>query len=119
MSQFINILAGVDKGRFSVELDESIREATEAAVKNNGKAELKLTVKIAPMGTDGVVTVDVDLKKKIPAPKKSKPIFFVTDEFQLTRENPKQPELPFKVADGGLANPVLDPEQRVPVAANQ
>lgn len=65
-----------------------------AAVRETGKAgsiSLKIDIKPIP-GTDGrTLTVTDTVAAKLPKTERPKSIFFVTDDFNLSRTDPRQP----------------------------
>ncbi|HZT29220.1 MAG TPA: hypothetical protein VFA33_05020 [Bryobacteraceae bacterium] len=91
----------IDKGVTVAELGEALRNLT-AAVREVGKSgTLTLTIKVAPAskGATDVVTVQSQVKTKLPEPDRRVAIFYVTDDNRLVRNDPKQEMLPLRVVD--------------------
>ncbi len=67
------------------------------AVEETGKAgQLVLTMKIKPNG-EGAVTINSDVKAKVPEPAVGDAIFFVSDG-NLVRRNPRQGDIEDEIA---------------------
>jgi hypothetical protein len=70
-----------------------------AAVKDHGKGgSLVLTIKVDPVGKgdERQVMVTDNVVLKAPSGKRPTSIFFVDDDGNLTRKDPRQPELPLR-----------------------
>jgi hypothetical protein len=70
-----------------------------AAVKDHGKAgSLTLTISVAPVGAGAERQVMVTDRVALKAPTGKRPtsMFFVDDDGNLTRKDPRQPELPLR-----------------------
>ena len=80
-------------GDLAREIDEAIREATEAARATNKSATVNVKVKIRPKSHNQIIVRD-DLKIVLPEPEKEDTTLFVTDNNELSRRDPRQPKLP-------------------------
>lgn len=80
------------------ELSQGLHTLLEA-VRDNGKAgSLTLTIKVSPVGRGDerqVIVTDAVVVKK-PAGKRPESFFFLDDDGNLTRKDPRQPELPLR-----------------------
>ncbi|WEH40760.1 hypothetical protein [Streptomyces sp. AM 2-1-1] len=82
-------------GQLHTELSTRLQELIEA-VRETGKAgSLSLKIDIKPIaGTDGrTLTVTDTVATKVPKTERPKSIFFVTDDNNLSRSDPRQPVL--------------------------
>ncbi|MFD8970499.1 hypothetical protein ACFV0C_36855 [Streptomyces sp. NPDC059568] len=90
---FAVFLQEQSSGTLHAELSERLHDLIEA-VRETGKAgslALKIDVKPIP-GTDGrTLTVTDTVAAKLPKTERPKSIFFVTDDGNLSRTDPRQP----------------------------
>jgi hypothetical protein len=76
-----------------------------AAVQQHGKSgSLTLEVKVAPGEAPGTLVVRDVLKAKLPEAEKSASLFFADDHGNLSRRDPRQPELPLRPAPAPSAS---------------
>jgi len=93
-----------DHGNTHDELSVALQDLV-AAVTKHGKAgslTLKLTVKPAAKGMEHVLSVMDQITVKAPAGERAERIFYSDEHGNLTRRDPRQPELPgMRALDGG------------------
>lgn len=95
MSDIGQTLRSLRNGRAEEEFLESLRSLVEA-VRLTGKAgsvALVLKVKPASRGDTEVLQVEDAITLKLPQPERGQTIMFATDDNQLQRQDPRQPEL--------------------------
>lgn len=104
------LLQAIGEGTFhaecSEELHQMVRKLEQHAYdfsKAKGTITIALTVDI---DREGVVTIDPDVKVKVPKPARKKGRFWVTPGGNLSPENPKQQKLPLR--DVGASAPLRD-----------
>jgi hypothetical protein len=98
---FQETILQINNGAVVGELSEALREVV-AAVRATGKsASITLTLRIAPAskGITDVLTVESQVKTKLPEPDRGITIFYATDDNNLVRNDPNQPMLPLRVVD--------------------
>jgi hypothetical protein len=83
------------RGATHTELSEVLNTVTAAVIEHNKIGEITLKVKIKP-GGDGMVIVEDEIKSKIPEPGRAANIYFVDDDANLQREDPRQTRLPLR-----------------------
>ena len=75
-------------------------------VRNTGKAgELKLTIKVklaSRADTDKVIVTD-DVKLTLPKTERSQDFFWLTEDGEVSRNHPRQHDLPLREAQGTTA----------------
>jgi hypothetical protein len=102
---FVNIITALDRGGVISDLDDLMREATRSAQTAGAKSKVTLELTIAPNGTGVGDTplFKVEAKTKVSAPQapRQPSNFFVDDDGNLSRRNPRQEELKFEARDGG------------------
>jgi hypothetical protein len=102
---FVNIVTALDRGAVIADLDDLMREATRSAQNAASKSKVTLELTIIPNGTGAGDTplFKVEAKCKITAPQTSRQPsnFFVDDDGNLSRRNPRQDEIKFEARDGG------------------
>lgn len=98
-TSFLRALQLYNKGEKLNEASAALRKVNEAvnAVGKGGSVTIKLDIK--PSGN--AVMFGVDVSYSLPKLKASPAIFFLDENFNLTRKDPDQEELNLRVADGG------------------
>jgi hypothetical protein len=94
-------LLQMNNGATVAEMAAALEKAV-AAVRLTGKsAAITLTLKLSPAskGITDVLTVESQVKTRLPEPDRGITIFYATDDNQLVRNDPKQPMLPLRVVD--------------------
>jgi hypothetical protein len=92
---FCQILGDIRNGGAVDELTDNLRELVEA-VRDTGRAgKLTLTIAVKPAssGDTHVLTVEDQIKITKPLEKKGAAVFFANTNNDLTRNDPRQPEL--------------------------
>lgn len=98
---FADFLAEHNNGAGHNLAGEKLHELV-AAVRDTGKkGSLTLTLSIEAMDEDTLVTV-IDVATKVPKPPSKAAVFFVTDDGNLSRSDPKQTHLPLREVPGGV-----------------
>lgn len=82
-------------GEFIDELDSALRKVTDA-VADHGKSG-SVTIKLTVSSSGRSLEIADDIAVKTGKPAKGSTIFFRDREGQLTRDDPKQTELPFRI----------------------
>lgn len=102
---FADYLREIDKGKLHAELSTRFQELVEAVaqVGKGGAVTLKLSVKPASNLDAEVLTVAGSVKLAAPEPQRSATIFFVDDDFNLSRRDPRQGDIEdsLRGIDGG------------------
>lgn len=100
---FFETLRDVRGGAVLDDLAEKMQELVHAVQVCNAAGSLTLTLEVKPMkgSTEAVVVTD-GIKAKVPQIKSSGTVMFPTPEGNLSRQHPKQPDLPgLSLAAGG------------------
>lgn len=92
MNNAIAAISSIDKGRAISELQEAITGTAKAVMEFGAKGEVTLKLIVRPTGEG--VEFEVKISVKQPKAEIRKANFFVTEEGELSREDPNQPELP-------------------------
>jgi hypothetical protein len=96
---FAAVLTELAKGQIHERASELLHELVQAVIEHEKKGSITVKIEVAPIAKHDtsvlVVTGDVESR-----PPKTPPAnaFFVDDTGNLSRRDPKQPELPFQVA---------------------
>lgn len=94
------------KGELHQELSEGLAELVAAVMEQEKPGTLTLQLKVSPAGDGEQVHVVDKVKVAAPQPDNKPSIFFATAEGNLSRRNPRQPELPLrKVPSAGDVEP--------------
>ena len=100
------ILQGYQSGLVLDEMGAAIRAVTEAALLAGkaGKVLLELTFAVS----GNAIAVTPKVTTKIPKPEPQAAIFFYDDDYNLTRDDPRQIKLPLRVVEGteGASEPI-------------
>jgi hypothetical protein len=89
---FVEFLHEQRRGATHVELSDGLNKVTEAVVEHGKVGTITLTVKARPGGDDMVIVED-EIKLKIPEPGRAANIYYVDDDANLQREDPRQQRL--------------------------
>jgi hypothetical protein len=82
-------------GALHAEVSDALNELVQAVVGIGRAGSLTVTINIKPAGsTHEQVFVGDDVKLKLPSPDREEAICFVDADANLTRRDPRQPELP-------------------------
>lgn len=93
-----------EHGNTHDDLSVALQELVVAVAKHgkSGTLMLKLTVKPAAKGMEHVLSVMDQITVKAPAGERAERIFYSDEHGNLTRRDPRQPELPgMRALDGG------------------
>lgn len=97
---FGTFIAEVEDGELHADLSRQLQtliaELHEGRAVGQARATGKLTVTFDFILADGVVEVRADIVSKTPKRPRGRSIFWVTPENNLSRRNPRQPDLPFR-----------------------
>ena len=97
---FSQFLLEQRNGSLHGELSDTLRELVEAVVQHGKPGALTLTVKVSPTKSYGQYEVVDEVKVKAPEPDRGASLFFADDRGNLSRSNPRQPELPLREVPG-------------------
>lgn len=95
MRAFIDTLKDIRDGELAAELPGKVQQLVEAvqATQKGGKLVITLSLKHTKKG--GVLLLEDDVKLTLPEPDKdTTTVFFITEESDLSRRDPRQPKLP-------------------------
>lgn len=93
--RFTDTLADIRNGDVIAELTEQLRDLV-ARVRETGRPgalTLTLKVKNVSKGLGGALTVEDDIKVKLPVAEKGTTVLYATEDGQLQRNDPRQPSL--------------------------
>jgi len=99
---FADVLARLQRGKTHRELSAAMQQLTEAVVATGRAGSLTLTIKVTKGKAGHMVELDDSVKVKLPEAERETSLFFVTDDHNLVRDDPRQLELPVgpvRVAD--------------------
>jgi hypothetical protein len=94
---FADVLRELDKGRLHAELSAQLQDVIAAVVDTRKPGSVSVTLKVSPDRADGMVRVAAGRTAKVPQ-RDRESLFYVTDDHNLSRDNPIQPTLPLQVA---------------------
>lgn len=105
---FAVALQQIDDGCFHAELSETLQETLgtleQHADKFGGDAKGTITVTLAlKVSSNGVVNVAGDVKTKLPKAPRAGSVFWLTKGNNLSPSNPRQQQLPLRVAPAPAA----------------
>lgn len=92
---FIDTLRDLESGHLLDELTSMQHDLLDAIRLTNKQGELTIKLTYKPDGA-GQMTVKADIKAKEPALARGTSLFFMTPEGNLTRKDPRQPDLPLR-----------------------
>lgn len=100
--EFASVLLDIGGGRLHARLSDQIAEITRAVTETGKKGvlTLKIEVKPLPKAANGTLVVTGTSKAQAPESDEDSPTsVFFADGGNLTRNDPKQPTLPFREAN--------------------
>lgn len=83
------------QGGLHAELSDALAEIGRAVGEHDKASELTLKIRVAPNGANTVIVTD-DLKVKTPEAARPASLFFTDSRGNLSRRDPRQPELPLR-----------------------
>jgi hypothetical protein len=98
---FPKSLFEIDNGATVAEFAAALH-SLNTAVREVGKAgEVSLTISVTPAskGNTDVVMVRTKVKAKLPEATRRQTVFYLDDENELVRNDPKQQSLPLRIVD--------------------
>jgi hypothetical protein len=97
---FGTFIAEVEDGELHADLSRQLQvliaELHEGRAVGQARVVGRLTVSFDFVLADGMVEVRADIVSKTPKRPRGRSIFWATPENNLTRRNPRQPDLPFR-----------------------
>ncbi len=81
-------------GALHGELGEAIAEVSRAVLDHEKPGSVTLTIKFKPSKVDGALLIEDDIKAKVPEPERGAALWFPDQHGNLSRRDPRQPELP-------------------------
>lgn len=93
---FLDTIRTARSGRAANELGEALRKLVQQVEQRMGAGELIISLKLKPNGHGQVVMTDTYKVKAPTEPTGGSSIWFVDSENGLRRDDPQQPNLPFK-----------------------
>lgn len=101
---FTQFIAEQRRGALHTELSDQLAELVHACLETGKKGKLALTISVAPIkDADGTVSITDDVKLTAPKPDAKPSIFFTDEQGNLSRQDPRQVELPLREVPGGRA----------------
>lgn len=94
MNAFLSTFADLEKGKAASDISDALTELVAACKDVGKKGELSIKLTLRP-GGDDTVRFAVEFNAKTPKRDRKETTFFVTEDNQLTRDNPKQAEIEF------------------------
>lgn len=91
---FAGWLQELRRGALHDEVSVALNDVVEAVQMYRKPGSITLTFNIKPVGAKDNVMVSDDVKVKLPGPDRPEALFFVDEEFNLTRSDPRQMEIP-------------------------
>ena len=94
------------QGALHGELSEQLSELVSAVLEHNKAGTLTIKISVAPTKDGSTVFVSDDVKASVPTADRGGSIMFADDEGNLSRNNPRQMELPMRVIETVDEQPV-------------
>lgn len=99
---FADVLTSLRRGKTHRELSDAMQELSLAVIETHRAGTITLTIKVSKSKASGMVEIDDTVKVKLPEPDRSSSMFFVTDDGNLSKDDPRQLSLdvgPVRVVD--------------------
>jgi hypothetical protein len=99
---FAAVLQEHRNGGLHSELSERLAEVVSAVRQLGKPGAVTVTLTLKPAdGQGNAVVVTDEIKTKVPQPERPSGLFFADDHGNLSRRDPRQPELPLRQVRGG------------------
>lgn len=98
---FAQLLQEQRKGVLHTELSEQLQELVTAVVEHDKAGTLTIQLTVAPGPEEGTVRVLDKATLKAPEAEKKPSVFWPDEQGNLSRRDPRQPELPLRGVAGG------------------
>lgn len=93
------------RGALQTELSEALADLVRACVETGKKGKIQLEIAVAPTkDADGTVYITDQVKLSAPRPDARPSMFFTDENGNVSRTNPRQPELPLRPVAGGRSD---------------
>lgn len=105
--QFVQFAAEQRRGAMNADLSDALAELVQTITEVGGKAKGSLTLKLdVSLNKDGYsVTVSDEIVLKLPKKETPSSLFFFDEHGNVSRNNPRQQELPLRAVDSdGVIN---------------
>lgn len=102
---FTDVLGEIRNGDLLVELTSEVYKVMRAVMETRKAGGIKLAVTITPTGK-GFVTVTAAWDSKIPEHDKEATTFFVSEDYSLHRDDPRQERLPLRAVETDTDKPI-------------
>lgn len=106
---FAQLLQVAEDGALLSDLSDEVREAMlqlQACEMQGGKPKAKITLTLGVRLDRGLVEVEGDFAVKVPKLRRGRTILHLTPSGDLSRVDPRQPQLPFRDANAGQAGQI-------------
>lgn len=90
---FTHLLPELQKGRVNDEITQKLAEVAQAVIDTGKKGSVTLTLNVEPTGDGAAVKVKDALKAVVPEPDRRATLFFVGDDGELSRSDPRQTDI--------------------------
>lgn len=108
---FGKTLADLSRGAALTECSEALQSIVKAVKETGLKGVLTLKINVELSKDEDTVQLTPEITAKIPKQPIKATIFFATDDFVLTREDPRQHEMQFGVVEGGKIQDAIEKNQ--------
>lgn len=103
---FVQVLQDQRNGALATALTDAYAGLIQAAMDHEKKGTLTLTITVSPQKDGESVLVSDRLVVKAPQATPRPSVFFAGPDGSLTRENPRQPRLPMRIAEAAEDGPM-------------
>jgi hypothetical protein len=100
---FTEVIAEYGNGRLLERLSAELAEVARAVGETNLKGTVTLKLSVEPSG-EGAYTLNADVTAKVPKRGVGQAIFYADQSGNLSRRDPRQPELPLRTVGGTAIN---------------
>lgn len=98
LSTFSQLLGALNDGELHQDMSEDMREMVaklhDHAREHGGKPSATMTLTVEMKLDGGLIMVKAEAKTKLPKSERARSVFWATPENNLSRRNPRQPDLP-------------------------
>jgi hypothetical protein len=111
---FNTMIAAQEDGKLHADLTSEVREIVQTlkllAEASGGTYSAALSLNLSFKLDGGAIEVKAETKKTMPKARRSRTIYWATDDNSLTRKNPAQIDMPFRDVNAPKVRDLVDPK---------
>lgn len=101
----IEVFRSIDRGNFIIDVEEAVKVIVERVLSTQNKGAVQIKLGFEYDNQTEAMRISAEIKETMPKEPKKASLFFVTPEGNLSRHNPRQPDMfPAQPSTRGVTN---------------